>query len=56
MDAFERLKAAAAKADIKHPPKALELPMPKIPDPAVAKAALEVCWQLAHVCILCVQC
>lgn len=32
----------AAKASIKHPPKALELPMPKIPDPAIAKAALEV--------------
>jgi hypothetical protein len=30
VDAFEKLKALAAKADIKHPPKALELPMPKI--------------------------
>jgi hypothetical protein len=42
VDAFERLKAEAAKADVKHPPKALELPMPKMPDPVVARAALEV--------------
>jgi hypothetical protein len=42
VDAFEKLKAQAAKASIQHPPKALELPMPKIPDPAIARAALEV--------------
>lgn len=42
VDAFEKLKAEAAKATISHPPKALQLPQPAIPDPAVAKAALEV--------------
>jgi hypothetical protein len=42
VDAFEKLKAEAAKASVQRPPKALELPMPKIPDPAIAKAALEV--------------
>lgn len=42
VDAFERLKQEAAKASLAHPPKALELPMPKISDPEVAKAALEV--------------
>ena len=42
MDAFERLKEEAAKASVSHPPKALELPHPKLPDPALAKAALEV--------------
>eukprot|EP00879_Flechtneria_rotunda_P003043 GHRR01003263.1.p1 GENE.GHRR01003263.1~~GHRR01003263.1.p1 ORF type:complete len:2008 (+),score=728.67 GHRR01003263.1:1512-7535(+) len=42
VDAFERLKQEAAKATVEHPPKALQLPMPTLPDPAVAKAALEV--------------
>jgi hypothetical protein len=51
VDAFETLKAEAAirklveeaaKADTAHPPKALELPLPRIPDPVIAKAALEV--------------
>jgi len=42
VDAFERLKQEAAKASLARPPKALELPMPKIPDPDVARAALEV--------------
>lgn len=42
VDAFERLKQEAAKASISHPPKALQLPQPRIPDPVTAKAALEV--------------
>lgn len=42
MDAFERLKEEAAKATLNRPPKALQLPQPKMPDPVVAKAALEV--------------
>eukprot|EP00878_Enallax_costatus_P000131 GHUV01000172.1.p1 GENE.GHUV01000172.1~~GHUV01000172.1.p1 ORF type:complete len:2326 (+),score=665.07 GHUV01000172.1:565-6978(+) len=42
VDAFEKLKLDAAKATLAHPPKALELPQPPIPDPVVAKAALEV--------------
>lgn len=42
VDAFEKLKLEAAKATIAHPPKALKLPQPIIPDPAIAKAALEV--------------
>lgn len=42
VDAFEKLKEEAAKASLHRPPKALQLPQPKIPDPAVAKAALEV--------------
>jgi hypothetical protein len=42
VDAFERLKAEAAKASVAHPPKALQLPQPAMPDPAVARAALEV--------------
>lgn len=42
VDAFEKLKEEAAKASLHHPPKALQLPQPKITDPAIAKAALEV--------------
>ncbi|KAF8066383.1 Glutamate synthase [NADH] [Scenedesmus sp. PABB004] len=42
VDAFERLKAEAAKASVASPPKALTTPMPAIKDPAVARAALEV--------------
>eukprot|EP00775_Hariotina_reticulata_P011473 gene11473-11617_t len=42
VDAFEKLKLEAAKATIAHPPKALQLTMPPMEDPAVAKTALEV--------------
>jgi hypothetical protein len=42
VDAFEKLKLDAAKATIAHPPKALQLTMPPMADPAVAKTALEV--------------
>lgn len=44
MDAFERLKQEAAAASVARPPKALQLPQPKIPDPAVAKVCGWVVW------------
>lgn len=43
VDAFELLKAEAARATVARPPKALSLAQPKLEDPALARTALEVC-------------
>ena len=42
VDAFEQLKAMAAKASVKAPPKALKLPAPPLGDPSLEKQRLMV--------------
>lgn len=51
VDAFEKLKAEAAKADLKHPPKALELPMPKIQVGAGGSAVMRKPRTVAPACL-----